>query len=102
MQAGVEGIDRDQNENQPRHRIEDIDDTHHQGIDPATGIASDEPPSSSDEEAHERTAEPNEERNAPSGENSVEDIAAVEVSSEGVVPGGGCVLIQTGLAEGRG
>ena len=102
MQPGVEGIDRDQNENQPRHRVENINNAHHQGIDSSASVASDETPGSSNEEAHECAAETDKEGYAPSGEDTVEDITAVEIRAEEVLPRRRRVLIRTGLTEGRG
>jgi len=97
-----EGIDRDQNENEARHRVENIDDAHHQGIDAPPRVAGDEPPGGADEKAHDRAAKTDEKRDAAASENPVKNIAPIEVRAEGMFPRRRSVLVRAWLSEGGG
>ena len=89
---------KNKNEDKPRHRIHDIDETHHQVVRFAPGVSGDESVSRAEEKADRRTGQSDDERNARPEQHAVKHIASVEIGAERMLPRGRRILLGTGFA----
>ena len=96
LEAFVEGIDEDEDEDQPGHRIEDIDQAHHRIVGAATRGSGDQPVGGSDEEADSRAADADQQGDSSAFHDPEEQIPAVHVGAAGMGNA------RRGVGEGRG
>ena len=92
-------------DDQEGHRVEGVDDAHHQGVEPPAGVAGDGAPDDADGHRNQRGDQADGERHAAAVEDAREHIAAEVVGAEPVGAGGRQVLVwqvqQVGVGQAR-
>ena len=91
LEAFVEGVDEDQDEDQPRNGIKHINDAHHGVVSSASRGSRNEAVGGADEEADRSSTDTDQQGNSPPFHDSEQEIPSVHVGAAGVCRARRCV-----------